>query len=335
MSYIFLTACRNEELLLEEFLEEFRTTLEEAGISEESVLYVVDDLSTDRSVEILERHRNRMGAVRLEIIRAPTNLGNQGALFYGLEKIEIGKADTLVTFDCDGEDDVGQIPSILELGKVNPHKVVLIERGERKESLIFRIAFHSYKILFRFLTRQAVIPNNFLLIPGEFVPYVRRTPLAAVHFGYGILRMKFPSVSTRRDRRTRYGGKSSQNLFMIASHGLVGLMIFYETVIAKLLFLLVLLGASSLGAIGCALVVPAQFARVQRGLIWAAGAIGGLGLGFFSLLLSAALALIFKMAVFTLSREAAETRPESTSRRAAISSGQGDGRSGRSEREVG
>ena len=49
-------------------------------------------------------------------------------------------------------------------------------------------------------------------------------PLAsAVHFAYAVLKMKFPSITTRRDRRQRYGEKSSQNLFMVASHGLVGL----------------------------------------------------------------------------------------------------------------
>jgi hypothetical protein len=305
MRYVFLTACRNEQATLGEFFDEFTRVLHETGLAENAILYVVDDLSIDDSVRMLEEYRTRPGSIALEIIRVPTNLGNQGALFYGLSQIEVEPDDVLITFDSDGEDDVREIGSIVAMGRENPGKVVLIERGRRKESLTFRVSFFCYKALFRFLTRQRVIPNNFLLIPGNFVPYIRRTPLAAVHFAYSILKTRFPSVATQRDRRTRYGGQSSQNLFMVASHGLVGLMVFYETVIAKLLLLLMAFTVFSLAVVGAALSIP-ESVGVQRALLWASVAIAGMGAGFFSLLLAAALALMFKMVVFTLSRAGVE-----------------------------
>jgi glycosyltransferase involved in cell wall biosynthesis len=307
MAYVFLTACRNEQAILPEFLREFTEVVREAGVGSNTVLYVVDDLSTDRSVQVMEEYQRTVGSLPLRILMAPTNLGNQGALFYGLSQIDVGPGDILITFDCDGEDDVRQIPSIIALGKENPEKLVLIERGRRQESLTFRVAFTCYKALFRFLTRQTVVPNNFLLIPGQFVPVLRRTPLAAVHFAYAILKTRFPSVVTHRDRRTRYGGRSSQSLFMVASHGLVGLMVFYETVIAKLLLLLMTFGMFSLGVVGVALALPENLG-VQRTLLWSSVAIAGTGAGFFSLLMSSALALIFKMAVFTLSWVGVEGR---------------------------
>jgi glycosyltransferase involved in cell wall biosynthesis len=313
MRYIFLTACRNEQAILGEFLDEFAEVLQKAGLAAESLLYVIDDMSTDRSVAIMEEYRNRPGSIRTEIIAAPTNLGNQGALFYALSNMRIDPTDVLITFDCDGEDDVAQIPSIIALGRENPGKVVLIERGRRQESLTFKVAFFCYKTIFRFLTRQSVIPNNFLLIPGRYIPFIRRNPLASVHFAYAILKTRLPSVSTQRDRRKRYGGRSSQNLFMVASHGLVGLMIFYETVIAKLLLLLLAFGVFSLSVVGAALVIPDHLG-VQRSMLWVSGAIAGVGVGFFSLLMASALAFIFKMAIFTLSRVAAEGQPGPTHR---------------------
>jgi glycosyltransferase involved in cell wall biosynthesis len=308
MRYVFLTACRNEEGILEEFLREFEEVVRGAGIADRLVLYVVDDLSIDRTVEILEEQRARLG-FPLEIIRAPTNFGNQGALFHALSLIEVKPEDVLVTFDCDGEDDVRQIPSIIALSAENPGKLVLIERGQRSESLMFKIAFSCYKLLFRYLTRQKVIPNNFMLVPGRYVPVVQKSPLAAVHFAYAILKTRFPSVVTKRDRRARYGGKSSQNLFMVASHGLVGLMVFYEIVIAELLFLLTLMGLFSLGVTAAALTIGRDLA-LQRILLWVSVAMAGMGAGFFCLLLASALALIFKLTVFTLSRVAIDAWPE-------------------------
>jgi hypothetical protein len=122
------------------------------------------------------------------------------------------------------------------------------------------------------------------------------------------LKMKFPSITTRRDRRQRYGGKSSQNLFMVASHGLVGLMIFYETVVAKLLFLL---GLFIVGTV--ALIVAAIFLTprpgTERVMLWLSGALAGIDLGFLGLMLAAALAFIFKLIVFNLARLGVEAPP--------------------------
>jgi glycosyltransferase involved in cell wall biosynthesis len=307
--YVFLTACRNEEMILAEFLREFSEMTLAAQIDRKAVLYVVDDLSSDRSIEILEAHRRSTAVTDLKVICAPTNFGNQGALFYGLSKIEVDPDDVLITFDCDGEDDVKEIPSIIKLGTDNPGKLVLIERGQRKESLIFRIAFFFYKVLFRFLTGQRVIPNNFLLIPAVYVPAIQRTPTAAVHFAYAVLKLRLPSITTRRNRRQRYGGGAgSQNLFMVASHGLVGLMIFYETVVAKLLFLLGLVAVWIIGMIGAAMFLR-QYPGTERALLWLSGALAGFDLGFLGLLIAAALAFIFKLAVFNLARLGAEAPP--------------------------
>jgi glycosyltransferase involved in cell wall biosynthesis len=309
--YAFLTACRNEETILAEFLQEFGEMAHAAQIAHRTTLYVVDDLSSDRSIEILEAYRRRPAAISLQVIRAPTNLGNQGAMFYGLSKLQLESNDILITFDCDGEDDVKQIPSIIKLGADNPGAIVLIERGQRKESLVFRVAFSFYKALFRFLTGQRVIPNNFLLIPARYVSAIQRTPTAAVHFAYAVLRMKFPSITTRRDRRRRYGGTSSQNLFMVASHGLVGLMIFYETVVAKLLFLLGLFVVATVGLIVAAMFLH-EHPAAERSLLWLLGALAGFDLGFLGLLLAAALAFIFKLMVFNLARLGAEAPPAPT-----------------------
>lgn len=316
--YVFLTACRNEERILPEFLLEFVETLRKAGIAEKSRLYVVDDLSTDRSVAILEEFGQSDAGVDVRVIRAPTNFGNQGAMFFGLRRLEIGRDDILITFDCDGEDDVAEIPSILELGARNPGKVVLIERGRRKESLLFKVFFASYKLLFRFFARQTIIPNNFLLIPGAVVAAIQSSPLAAVHFAYAILKLRPQYVSTTRNRRARYGGQSSQNIFMLVSHGLVGLMLFYEVVVAKIFMLLFLFGGFAASVVGIAVVVPANQEAVQRTLIWSAIAAGIIVLGLFGLLLSAALALIFKLAAFTLVRTAVGQPLESTPRSSIV-----------------
>jgi glycosyltransferase involved in cell wall biosynthesis len=331
MKYVFLTACRNEAAILDEFLTEFTAITRGAGVADRCVLYVVDDLSTDRSLEVLERYASTEGSVTLRTISVPTNFGNQGAMFYGLCRLEVGADDVLITFDCDGEDDVRQIPAIIQLSEANPGRVVFIERGRRAESLVFKVCFAGYKAMFRALTRQSVIPNNFMLIPGRLVPAIQRSPLVAVHLAYGILKLKAPSVSAVFDRRPRYGGKSSQNIFMLMSHGMVGLMVFYEIVVAKLFALLSLFGVFAVGIVGLAIALPATNTGAQRTLIWTAIAATLCAVGFMSLLVSSAVVLVFKLAVFILTesygerRGARTLRPEgASSERDAVRSGIAD-----------
>jgi hypothetical protein len=331
MRYVFLTACRNEERILNEFLAEFDTMARAAGIADRTVLYVVDDMSTDSSVDVLDSYARREGAIQLRILACPTNFGNQGAMFYGLGRVEVESRDVLITFDCDGEDDVLGIPSVLDLGARNSGKVVLIERGRRTESLRFKVLFASYKTLFRMLTRQSVVPNNFMLIPGRFVPAIRRSPLAAVHLAYGVLRLNPPRIVTTRDRRPRYGGQSSQNVFMLVSHGLVGLMVFYETVIAKLFLLLFAFGAFASAIVGLALFIPLSNVAAQRTLIWIAIASSVGAAGFMGLLLSAAVVLLFKLTAYTLSEaygerlEVARRRTEGSSAGPDVARGERSG----------
>jgi hypothetical protein len=312
--YVFLTACRNEEQTIHEFWTEFVAMAEKAGLLGQTALYVVDDFSTDGTAAILQELQQRASGIDLRIIRAPTNFGNQGAMFHGLRRLEIRPDDVLVTFDSDGEDDVGQIASIIELGARAPGKVVLIERGSRREPLLFKLFFASYKLLFRFFTRQTVVPNNFMLLPGGLVPVVQRSPLAAVHFAYAILRLRPTYVKTVRDRRTRYGGQSSQNLFMLVSHGLVGLMVFFEVVVAKIFMLLFLFGLFAAAVTTLALALPSDAGVVHRVLFTAALGTGVGTIGLFGLLLSAALALIFKLATFMLIEAVALPGPRLSSR---------------------
>jgi glycosyltransferase involved in cell wall biosynthesis len=301
--YVFLTACRNEERILGAFLDEYSATIRAAGIADCSVLYVVDDLSVDRSREILEQRRVADPALALRVIETPTNFGNQGAMYYGLLRVEVGPEDVLITFDCDGEDDLREVPSIIELGRRTPDAMVFVERGRRTESLVFKTFFETYKLILRAVASATVIPNNFLLVPGKYVPAIRRSPLAAVHFAYAILKLRTPFVAVTRDRRARLGGKTSQNLFTLVSHGMVGLMVFYEHVIGKLFMLLTALWGAAVLAMGLALALPLEDARLQRGLLFATVGAGIGVIGLFAFLTSAALALVFKMAVFTLGQQ--------------------------------
>lgn len=291
MKYIFLSAFRNESLVLQDFLHEFVEMTRQAGITDRAVLHLVDDFSTDDSRAVVERFRSTENACEINIISVPTNLGNQGAMFYGLSQADCDAEDVLVTLDCDGEDDVGEARSIIELGRQHPEKVIFIERGRRSDSTAFKIFFFLYRFLFRVLTDRRVVANNFMLIPGRYVATLRRSPLVAVHLANGVLRLNLPSLVVSRDRRPRYGGKTTQNLFMLMTHGLVGIMLFYEVVVAKVMALVL-----ALAAIQTAVVVLRLMSPAERALLLLAGT--GASITAIAFLVCATTALVLKLAAY-------------------------------------
>lgn len=317
MKYVFLTAFRNESPILETFLREFVEMTRQAGIADRAILNLVDDFSTDDSRETIERFRASGSGCEVNVLSVPTNLGNQGAMFHGLAQIEVRPDDVLITLDCDGEDDVGQAHSIIELGAKNPGKMILIERGRRTDSRAFKISFFAYKLLFRLLTHQRVVPNNFMLIPGRYVPAIRRSPLVSAHLANGVLKLNLPRVVVSLDRRPRYGGRTTQNLFMLMTHGLVGIMIFYEVVVAKVLALVL-----ALGVLQAAILVLGTASPPGDGgiLLWGAAATSLVAIGF---LLCAALALIFKLIAFHFAAGAVPSRARQNGPRPPRGYGQG------------
>jgi glycosyltransferase involved in cell wall biosynthesis len=233
MHYYFLTAIRNEAKTLDSFITEFSEIIIKLKIQNISTLVVVDDYSTDDSLNKLKGFKNNI-SFELRLISVPTNLGNQGAMFFGLQHLDLKNEDILVTFDADGEDDISSFPELLQLAKSNREKVIYVERASRTEGLFFKFLFAVYKIIFRFFSGSKIVPNNVLLIPGKIIPTMKNTILCSAHFGYGLMRLNLPHEAVSRSRRPRYSGKSSQNLYNLISHGLVGLMIFYESALGKM-----------------------------------------------------------------------------------------------------
>jgi dolichol-phosphate mannosyltransferase len=97
----------NEAENLSEVLEELVDTLGASGLTFEIV--VVDDGSTDDSVEVLEKHARRFPALRW--IHFRRNAGKSEALQAGFELV---RGHNVVLMDADGQDDPAAIARLLD-----------------------------------------------------------------------------------------------------------------------------------------------------------------------------------------------------------------------------
>ncbi|MBS6603177.1 MAG: glycosyltransferase family 2 protein [Brachyspira sp.] len=142
--------CYNEELCIEKtvnkLFEVINSLIEKNKITPNSYLYLVDDGSSDKTWEIIERlHAENKLVKAQKFIR---NYGNQKALIAGLEGVrEIG-CDCVVSIDADLQQDEWAIEKFV-YEYMNGFDVVSGIRNDRKTDSIFKktTALLFYKIM--------------------------------------------------------------------------------------------------------------------------------------------------------------------------------------------
>jgi polyisoprenyl-phosphate glycosyltransferase len=135
----------NEEEIVLELLTRLRSTeqtLHEMSVDCEFVL--VNDGSSDRTLEILEKEIEQDKSLR--VVNLTRNFGHQAAIQAGLS---VAEGDAIVIMDGDLQDPPELIPQLCEEWRKG-NKVVIAKRRSRAEKGVRKLAFNSfYKVLGR------------------------------------------------------------------------------------------------------------------------------------------------------------------------------------------
>ena len=95
---------------------------------------------------------------------------------------------------------------------------------------------------------------------------------------------------------------------MLVSHGLVGLMVFYEVVLAKLFVLSFAVMGVAAALVAAGILLPPYVAWAGRVILWIAIGLMIAASAGFALLVASGLAIAFKLNVYFLTELAAERR---------------------------
>ena len=147
---IIVSPCYNEEAtllnsgrILKSIIEEL---IRERLISEESNLLIIDDGSTDKSWQLIEKLYSE-DSRRYKAIKLSKNKGHQTALYAGMIEAYGNGADYVVTIDIDLQDNISLIKTMVEKANSGFNIIYTIKSNnidsflKRKTSTIF------YKLL--------------------------------------------------------------------------------------------------------------------------------------------------------------------------------------------
>jgi len=247
-------------------------------------MLAVNDGSFNCSPDLVHQLRHVKSSI--DVLHLHTNVGHQRAIAIGLVEIaHQGSFDAVFVMDADGEDRPADMDKMLAMYQEYPDRVIVAQRFRRSESLVFRMFYTLYKLLFSLLVGKVIDFGNYCLIPVCRLDALIYDSNIWNHLASTLIRHRPEVQRIRTIRGTRYDGQSSMNLESLVSHGLSAISVHIENVLIRLLLgvIPVLIIVSS----GVAVVV---WIRIFTGLAipgWATTATGLLAIVILQLLILA------------------------------------------------
>ncbi len=238
-----ITPCYNENIIAIKFLESLEPVL--SKLPNTFYVVVVNDCSVDNTLELLKSFSFKAANVHLNIVNLRFNTGHQGAIYQGFLYARRLNCNHFIVMDSDGEDSPGAIPELLQH---LDNDVVNVVRSKRKESVMFKLFYVLYKIMFKWVTGKRMNFGNYCLISRRVLEHAVFSSFS--HFAAFLSKQKGVRHFIVSQREERIGGQSKmgfKKLFYHAFRSFVEygedmLMLFFKSFILIMLAILLTIG---------------------------------------------------------------------------------------------
>lgn len=208
----------------------------------QTCLVVVDDCSSLERPELPP-----FEGQQVQIVRLYRNLGHQRAIAIGLSYISKElSTDHVIVMDADGEDCPKDIPVLIQASREHPNQVIFAERTKRQESLVFKLFYSVYKLIFRILTGKIITFGNFSLIPQRKLQNLVRVSEIWNNFPGGVIKSRIPYSHVPLARGKRLAGESKMNFVSLVLHGLSTISVLIDVTAVRILLFTMVMSISSL-----------------------------------------------------------------------------------------
>lgn len=216
--------CYNEEAVLPQtaplFRDKLRDLIAAEKISGDSRVFFVDDGSRDATWDIISSLSEEEYFEGLKLSR---NFGHQKALLAGLTEAA-DKCDITVSIDCDGQDDINAIDSMVE-EYLNGAEVVYGVRSDRKSDTFFKRTTAQGFYKFMRLMGAEVVYNHadYRLMSAKVLKSFADFKEANIFLRGMVPLVGFKSTAVYYERRERIAGESHYPLRKMLALALDGI----------------------------------------------------------------------------------------------------------------
>lgn len=262
-----ITPCFNENLTVIAFLKELNQIV--SSLPFHFTLVVVDDASTDDTLEMLQAFQPIASNVDLQILTLKFNSGHQGAIYQGMLFARNLPCKKFIIMDSDGEDDPAAIKELVYLENL---KIVNVVRGKREESLLFRLSYQIYKLFFNVITGRRMNFGNYCMIDKGILTSASYTSF--VHLAAYLSKQRVETAKLVYNRRKRLDGSSKMNLTSLVHHAFKSFIEYAEDFLMMFLKLFILIALAIAGLIS--IILYKKFISHEAILGWASNLSVGL-----------------------------------------------------------
>ncbi|MDO4570495.1 MAG: glycosyltransferase [Planctomycetia bacterium] len=242
-------------------LEKLDAVLQENQLS--ATILAIDDGSPIAPEECVEKWGEYSAIKSVEILHLRQNVGHQRAISLGLSWLaaERPEVQEVVVMDADGEDAPEDVPSLIGRCREEKHrKIVMAIRSKRSETLLFRVCYFIFRMLFRFLTGQRYRMGNFSVVPRCAMETLVGNSGLWCHYAATVFRSRCPYVGVETFRAKRLDGRSQMNFVGLVMHGLSAISVYLDVASVRMSLLcmsgVLFLGVGSLGILGTHFFAP-------------------------------------------------------------------------------
>jgi len=224
---IIVSPCYNEEAtllnsgrILKSIIEEL---IRERLISEESNLLIIDDGSTDKSWQLIEKLYSE-DSRKYKAIKLSKNKGHQTALYAGMIEAYGNGADYVVTIDIDLQDNISLIKTMVEKAN-NGFNIIYTIKSNNIDSFLKR---KTSTIFYKLLNYIGVdnIPNHadFRLVDKKILEQLSITREKNLYLRGLIKEFGFNYTTVEnvlKERKYGYSKYTIEKMFQLAQSGII------------------------------------------------------------------------------------------------------------------
>ena len=222
----FVIPCFNEQAGIQHtlscLLADIAKLEKSKALSPKSYIVLVDDGSTDRTWDLIERISNAH-AKRVRGLKLSRNVGHQNALLAGL-LAQIGKADAVISLDADLQDDMSVVVKMIEHFSRGNDIVFAVRKRRASDTWFKRSTADLYYRILNWLGAD-IIPHHadFRLMSDRSLRALSLYGEAHVFLRGLAVQLGFKTATVAYDRLPRLHGETKYTLAKMAALAVNGI----------------------------------------------------------------------------------------------------------------